>query len=135
MTRYASRTRVPAKQSRAEVERILERYGATGFMYGWQAERAMIGFEYENRAVKIMLPMDVDTDQEERQRWRALVLVVKAKLEAVESGIRTFEQEFAMDFVMPDGRTVGQWIQPQLADMRERGEMPPMLEDLKEGRR
>lgn len=128
MTRYAKDTRVPVKRSRDEIERILERYGATGFMYGWQSAQALIAFEFDRRAVKLIIPMIDLSPQQERQRWRALVLVVKAKLEAVESGIRTFEQEFAMDFVMPDGRTVGQWLQPQLESMHARGEMPALLD-------
>lgn len=41
-----------------------------------------------------------------RQRWRALALVIKAKLEAVASGITEFEQEFLAHIVLPDGRTV-----------------------------
>src|SRR5699024_6116634 len=45
-------------------------------------------------------------DQAVRQRWRALVLLVKAKLEAVESGIVEFETEFLAQTVLPSGRTV-----------------------------
>lgn len=41
-----------------------------------------------------------------RQRWRALALVVKAKLEAVNAGIVTFEQEFYAHTLLPNGRTV-----------------------------
>jgi hypothetical protein len=62
-----------------------------------------------------------------RTRWRALALVIKAKLEAVASGITTFESEFLAHIVLPDGRTVGGWIAPQLAVAYERGGMPPML--------
>ena len=41
-----------------------------------------------------------------RQRWRALNLAIKAKLEAVESGIVTFDQEFLAHIVGPSGQTV-----------------------------
>jgi hypothetical protein len=50
-----------------------------------------------------------------RQRWRALALVIKAKLEAVESGITSFEDEFLAHVVMPDGQTVGAHIKPRIA--------------------
>jgi hypothetical protein len=46
-------------------------------------------------------------EQVTRQRWRALALVIKAKLEAVTSGISTFEAEFLANTMLPDGRTVG----------------------------
>jgi hypothetical protein len=62
-----------------------------------------------------------------RQRWRALNLVVKAKLEAVETGITTFEDEFLAHIVLPDGKTVGKWMRPQLQKTYESGKMPPML--------
>jgi hypothetical protein len=62
-----------------------------------------------------------------RQRWRALALAVKAKLEAVESGIATFEEEFAAYLVMPDGRTVWDHIQIPVRTAYEEGKVPPML--------
>lgn len=45
-----------------------------------------------------------------RQRWRALALAIKAKLEAVECGITTFEEEFFAHLVIPGhgGKTMGQ---------------------------
>lgn len=57
-------------------------------------------------------------DQEERERWRVLVLLVKAKLEAIELGYSTVEREFLADIVAKDGRTVGEYIIDQLADRK-----------------
>jgi len=37
---YAEDTRVPIERSRSEIERTLERYGATAFSYGWDEQRA-----------------------------------------------------------------------------------------------
>lgn len=37
MSRCAQNTSVSSEKSRAEIERILRRYGADGFMYGWEA--------------------------------------------------------------------------------------------------
>ncbi len=62
-----------------------------------------------------------------RQKWRALCLVVKAKLEAVDSGISTIEREFLADVVLPDGTTFGQWARPQLATAYSTQKMPPLL--------
>ena len=65
---------------------------------------------------------------EERRRWRAFVLVVKAKLESVDSGIDTFETAFLANIVVTDGKTLGEWATPHIADAYSRGvAMPPLL--------
>ena len=147
MTRYASDTSVSTDRSRSEIETTLRRYGATAFLYGWQDGRAAIAFEMNGRRIRFILPMpdpadfaktptgrqrtasaqQAEYEQAVRQRWRALALVIKAKLEAVESGIAVFEEEFLAHIVLPDGSTVGQWIAPQLETTYRTGNMPPML--------
>ena len=44
MPTYAKDTEVPIDRSKSEIERILQRYGATAFMYGWNEGKAIIGF-------------------------------------------------------------------------------------------
>lgn len=66
-------------------------------------------------------------EKEVRRRWRALALVVKAKLEAVATGITTFETEFMAHIVMPDGRTVGEHIVPKIEAAYAKGAMVPLL--------
>lgn len=148
MARYAEHTEVGADRSRAEIERTLQRYGASAFAYGWEDGRAMISFRASGRYVRFELPMpdreefsrtpgrgqrrsdtsiDKAFDQAVRQRWRALSLVIKAKLEAVDTGITTFEQEFLAHTLLPDGQTVGSWIIPQVAEAYENGHMPKLL--------
>ncbi len=137
MTRYAETTKVPAQRSRAEIEATLERYGATGFMYGTTAGQALVMFEMCERRIKFVLPLpgpgDFNTEiqfaQAIRQRWRALLLVIKAKLEAVESEIVTFDNEFMAQIVLPSGQTIGDVMQPQIEASYETGEMPPLLPD------
>lgn len=149
MSRYAEATTVDAPRSRAEIERILERYGATGFMYGWQRDTAIVAFEAKGRRIRFTIPLPDRHDrafthtptglrrtakseqeafeQATRQRWRALALVIKAKLEAVESGISEFQEEFMAFIVLPDGQTVGEWMGPQIAETYRTGQMPPLL--------
>ena len=63
-----------------------------------------------------------------RQKWRALALVIKAKLEAVESGIAVFEDEFMAYIVLPGGEeTVGDFMRPQIAEAYRIGAAPNML--------
>jgi len=152
MPTYAKETDVPADKSRGEIERTLTRYGATAFMYGWSGNYAVIGFEMAGRRYRVTLPLPEKSaaeftrtpargrqrtneaamsawEQATRQRWRALALWVKAVLEAAESGIVTVEQALVPFTVLPDGRTVGEWLLPQLEQMAP-GQMPPMLPGL-----
>ena len=146
-TRYAAQTTVASDKSRAEIERTLTRYGATAFMYGWDGPRAVIGFRARDRNIRFVLTMPEikqfrtsptgrwrsDKAMQEaweqacRSAWRALALVIKAKLEAVESKIVTFEDEFLPHVVLPDGSTVKDWIGPQIAHVYASGEMPKLL--------
>lgn len=64
-----------------------------------------------------------------RQRWRALALVIKAKLEAVESGISVFEDEFMANIVLPGGRTVSEEIRPMIATAYKTGQVQALLPD------
>lgn len=150
MSQYASKTDVPSDKSRAEIEHTLRRYGADGFMYGWESGRAVVAFQMQGRRVRFDLPMPDPNDkaftltpakkqrrskaqqeaayeQAVRQRWRALALVIKAKLEAVESGITEFEDEFLAHIALPDGQTVSSWMRPQIARAYETGRMPALL--------
>ena len=150
MSRYAENTGVSSDKSRIEIERTLARYGADQFLYGWQDEAAVVGFRMVGRNVKFHLPLpdrnsdelkltperrtrrspeQVEREYEKavRQRWRALALVIKAKLEAVESGITEFDEEFLAHIVLPNGRTVGEFMVPQIASAYEHGEMPALL--------
>lgn len=151
---YASATEVPVERSRAELERTLSRYGAQAFGYGWDDHGARIVFQAQGRRVAFHLtlpdrsartfthssrglrPEDAATkawEQACRSRWRALNLVVKAKLEAVEAGISTFEDEFLAHTLLPNGETVGEWITPQIERAYETGGMPAMLPALGSG--
>lgn len=147
MPTYAATTEVSAERSRTEIERTLTRFGASGFLYGWEEDRAVIQFRAHDRYVRFVVQLPVlesfeltptrqrrssvamgkAHEQAVRQRWRALLLVIKAKLEAVESEITSFESEFLAHIVLPDGTTVGAWVQPQVAAAYETGAMPKML--------
>jgi hypothetical protein len=150
MSRYAERTGVTVEKSKAEIERLLQRYGATGFLYGWNEGSAVIGFVMNARQVKLVLPLPdrgsteftetpsrnwTRTDEAAlklweqacRERWRSLCLVIKAKLEGVRAGICGFDDEFLAYILLPDGRTTGQWLGPQIEQAYEKGTMPPLL--------
>ena len=64
---------------------------------------------------------------EVRERWRLLLFLIKGKLEAIREGAAIFEEEMMAYTVMPNGQTVAEWANPQLAQILDRNEMPPLL--------
>lgn len=132
---YAKRTKVPVERSRGEIEKRLRDAGADGFGFASEGMREALYFRIGGRQVRISskvptfgLPHDKTVDEREHaRRWRCFLLIIKAKLEAVASGISTIEREFLADIVMPDGATVGAWLQPQLEHVYATGKMPPLL--------
>lgn len=156
MSKFAEGTKVRPEKSRMEIEQVLKRYGATGFGSAWDEAGARIMFAAHGRRVRFAIPMpplhnmkpkkgsepprwlywDADRrakwcedkrELEVRRRWRALLLVIKAKLEVVQSEISTFESEFLAHIVLPNGQTVGDTLTPQLDTTYKTGKMPPML--------
>jgi hypothetical protein len=131
---YAHKSKVPAVQSRAEIEKTLVRYGATGFAYGTEPGRVMIAFQTRERRIRFVLPVTPpahlsknQADQFVRSRWRALLLSIKAKLEAVESGLETFDSAFMSHIVMPNGQTMAEHALPFIQEAYSTGKMPPLL--------
>lgn len=144
---YAEKTDVTPERSRMEIERTLTRYGASAFGYGWQEGRAVVSFKANDRFVQFVIELPDPRDVERtpsgrerkgsalnaaheaaiRQKWRALSLCIKAKLEAVASGIASFEEEFLANIVLPNGSTVGELLAPQIENAYENGAMPAGL--------
>lgn len=134
MRRFASRTKVSVDKSKVAIEKIVINYGAHEFYSGWEKNAATIGFKMKDRFVRFRLPLpdpskmsNNATAAEARRRWRVLLLVLKAKLEAVASGVSEFEVEFLGNITIPDGRTVGEWAKPQLEAAYRSGNQPAQL--------
>jgi hypothetical protein len=152
--KYAQDTSVSSDRSQAEIKTTLQRYGASKYAYFEEDERSAIVFELNDRRLRFVLPLpsrmadefvyryyggkktsDVlpvhkqhtKWEQACRQRWRALALAVKAKLEAVESGITTLEEEFLAHIVLADGKTIGEHITPQIPQLCSVGGLPKLL--------
>ena len=91
----------------------------------------MVGFRMEKRQVKIILALptgESEKDQKEiRRLWRSLAMIIKAKLEAVASGVSIFDDEFMPYIVLPNGETVGQFMRPQIDVAYQNGSMPKLL--------
>ncbi len=148
--KYAEKTSVSVDSSRNEIERTLKRYGAKSFAYATQDTRALIMFEFNGKRIRFILKLpdvnerrfthtpsrgtrrSIESQMQEweqscRQKWRSLLLVIKAKLEAVDSGISIFEEEFMANIVLPNNQTVGEFILPQIDNCYITNELPPMI--------
>ena len=115
-TCYGTGTRVEVHRSRYELERVLHTYGADEVLFVEADANASIQFEMHGRYVQLALPLpdpedsrfthtpsgklrkasaqERAYDQALREHWRSLIVAVRGKLQSVESGISTFEQEF-----------------------------------------
>jgi site-specific DNA-cytosine methylase len=160
--RFAQDTTVPAEKSRAELDAILGRNGASqrGIMHDEAQGLAIVVFALEGRQYRLSVPMPERAwpepddepsgwwkwpvekretwvrarhEQAMRQRWRALLLLVKAKLEIVAMGVSSFEREFLADLVLPDGHTAHETIGPYMAALVQNGYQAPLA--LPEARR
>lgn len=155
--KYAEGTSVSIARSSEEIRALLNRAGATGYLSGEQGDRAVIAFELAGRRYRMDLRYPPSSDftwgkvnqyserqrtpaqakaayeQEKQRLWRGLALLVKAKLEAVASGISTMEEEMLSYAVMPNNQTVNEWLEPQIAEIYRTGVMPPLLPGGKSG--
>jgi hypothetical protein len=149
MTRFASHTEVSVERSRAEIEKLVTRYGATHTAFMSAPGRAVICFEASKRRVMFELPLPEREDKQFlrdgrgavrssprrleaweqacRSKWRALALVIKAKLESVDSGITTFEKEFYGYIVLPTGQTIYDSTKDGVDLAYQTGQVRPLL--------
>lgn len=128
--RYASGTTVPVNRSRDELERLLDKVGADSVATMRDGTAAAVAFRLTGRNYVLRLPFPGDEelvkdsagrkrgaaavvvarDQTIRERWRALVLLVKAKIVAIDTGITTPESEFLAHAMLPTGQTLGEHL-------------------------
>lgn len=149
MRRYAENTAVPVERSRAELEGLLRKAGATGFVSTWDDDQGIdrMIFRLSGRMIRIEVthpnPVDhqssptgrhrknakarVFAEKEYRRRWRAQLLLAKAKLEVIADGLSTVEREFLADMLLPSGATLGEEMIPRIAEAYETGVMRTAL--------
>lgn len=133
---YAEGTTVAFEKSIAEIITLIKRAGAQQIGQFEAKDQFAIQFVLDGRLIRFRLPLPALDDmptrsgnnaalnvnqrkeklaQAHRQKGRALLLVIKAKLESVESGIETLEQAFLAHVVMASGETVYERIAEPLA--------------------
>lgn len=144
---YAENTTVPVERSISEIIGLVKKAGAQRVMQFEEPERFVIQFELASRMIRFSVPFPLleqmptydgnrrtltaaqraaMREKRSMQKARALLLVIKAKLESVQSNVETFEQAFLPNVVMADGRTVYERIAEPIALEYDTGK-PSML--------
>lgn len=145
---YAETTSVAFEKSVAEIIGLIKRHGAAQIGQFEGEDYFAIQFIIEDRLIRFKLPIpalaEIPThdgrgrtiafaqrqaklDQARRSKGRALLLVIKAKLESVESGIETVEQAFLANVVMANGETVYDRISRPIAIEYETGQPSALM--------
>ena len=111
---YAATTKVPVSRTKAQIEDMLNKYGADEVAMRRAGNEQTIGFMI-NGVYVVFQMQEPDDAQATRAIWRAMMMTIKMKLESVENGIETFEQAFLAHIMAPDGRRYGDHIIPVIA--------------------
>ncbi len=136
MAKYAKETTVPVSRSKIQIQDMLIKYGIEEFFFGTSPRGDGIGFKYEGRVYKHNIPTpdpnkyqyETHYNQAVRQRWRIFYMSLKMKLEEIQSGIVSFEDQFLSMMALPDGSTVGEFMKlPENIEMIKAAEMPKLL--------
>ena len=118
---YAAKTKVPVVQSQGEIRKLLLGHGASEFASGERMREKttenLVGFMYSGITIQFSMVTPNDDPQEQRRMWRSFRMAIYSKLESVQSGISTFEEEFLSWVVTPNGQTIGKRFIPQLGRM------------------
>lgn len=150
MGKYAESTNVSPERRLIEIQRTLERYGVKAFAFAKDGDASQVVFEMGGRRMRISVPLPNRGEkqfthmpngytkrsddawanaynQAVRQRWAAFGLYIKAMCEAIDSNVITAENAFLPFVVLPDGRTLAEYVAPQLEAVYSSGEMPALL--------
>lgn len=124
--RYAEGTTVAAERSQAEMAALLRAHGVErqGWMQGPEGDELMFELGGHRFRFQILRPTIAEIrrlypnayderakmDAEWRRRWRANVLLLKAKLEFIDSGDTTLERELLPYMLTEGGQTIAELI-------------------------
>lgn len=144
---YAQTTTVAFEKSIAEIIALVKRREATQIGQFEGDDFFAVQFKLDDRLIRFRLPLPALSEmplrdgrgvvlgpaqrneklaQARRSRGRALLLVIKAKLESVESRIETVEEAFLANIVRPGGQTVYDSIRGQLVMEYQTGAPGPV---------
>lgn len=123
---YAAYTKVPLDRTLGEIIALLKKAGANRIAQVEDHDQIAVQCFVQDRLLRFAVTVP-EGQQAARQRGRALLLVIKAKLESVESQVETFDEAFLANIVTPGGATVADWLIPQIEQGYLDGKMPKQL--------
>jgi hypothetical protein len=123
---YGAYTKVPLERTLNEIVAMLKKAGANRIAQVEDDRQVAVQCFINDRLVRFSVTLP-EGEQATRQRGRALMLVIKAKLESVESDVETFDEAFLPNIVTPGGATVADWLIPQIEEGYKIGKMPTQL--------
>lgn len=137
MAKYAKTTTVSVEKSKVQIQRLLTDWGITEFYFGTSIRGDGIGFSWNGRTYKWNVKMakqegltEKQQQQVKRQRWRLFYMSLKMKLEEIDGGDETFEDQFLAKMCLPDGSTVSDFMKlPENVTLLSQAKMPKLLTD------
>ena len=115
---YANTT-VSPHRSKEQIEELLQRVGATGFVWksftGEETIQALL--EWQGKKLGFQIEIRYEDERERKQRLRAMYWYLKSKIEAIQFGLVELEREFLPYLLTQSGRTVFEEIGENLPTM------------------
>jgi len=129
MAKYAKYTKVSIKDTKLHIEKLLLNWGIEEFFFATSPRGDGIGFRYKEKTYKLSVPIKKDMpDKEQRQMWRILFMSLKMKLEEIDAGLISFDDQFLSQMALPDGSTVSDFMKlPENLSLLQSSKMPKML--------
>ena len=129
MAQYAKNTNVPVNRSKQQIEKLLTDWGVEEYFFGSSPRGDGIGFKFRDNVYKISVPISPDcSESTRRQMWRILFMSLKMKLEEIDSGLISFEDQFLSRMALPDGSTVSDFMKlPENISRLKEAKMPLLL--------
>lgn len=119
-----ARTEIDIEKSKIQTNELLKKFGVSGIQWTWLDNIETLRFihDFEFDGVKHQIGYEIQVpemgikkgptyekrlERNDKQAYRIVWHVLKARFVAVESGLKTFEEEFLSDIIykLPDGRT------------------------------
>lgn len=119
-----ARTDINIEKSKIQTNELLKKFGVSGIQWTWVDNIEILRFihDFEIEGVKHQIGYEIQIpemgikkgsayekrlERNDKQAYRIVWHVLKARFVAVESGLKTFEEEFLSDIIykLPDGRS------------------------------
>ncbi len=152
MRRYASGTAVATERSQAEIKKTLQRYGADNVTIGESMAQGVALIQFLHRDLPCEIRVKLPRAQEERfhltpgrrrrrtgeaarkawadecrRKWRVLLMLIKAKLEAIEEEVISPQEALLPWLMLPNGQNVSQALEKTWDKILEGGDVGQLL--------